>query len=292
MEKLFLVFDEDDYFYKYENNCVYPYRKNEITLFFIRICNKFKLPIFNFMLSKKLKKNLRNCEVVITDFICTPSLVKYFKGKHINHYLYLMNTMNEYNSKLIKYFDKNNIYSFDIHDCNIYGWNYLSTPYSENIPLPKLKIKYDTVFLGRAKNRQNSILELYNLLETKGLKNLFMILNADNNIPDNLKIDKYIDYSDYLKFVAESKCIIEIINEKQSSKSLRSVEALFFNKKLITNCISIKNEPFYHSNNIFILGVDNIDDLNDFIQKPFIHFDDIKKEYTLKNWINNFGGNI
>ena len=47
-------------------------------------------------------------------------------------------------------------------------------------------------------------------------------------------------------------------------------ESLVHEIKLITDCAWLKNYDFYHPDNIFILGEDEIESLPDFLNKPYI----------------------
>ena len=42
-------------------------------------------------------------------------------------------------------------------------------------------------------------------------------------------------------------CIVEVVKEGQTGVSLRTCEAIAFNKKLLTNNVQIKEMPFYDS---------------------------------------------
>ena len=59
-------------------------------------------------------------------------------------------------------------------------------------------------------------------------------------------------YYEYLKQIENSRIICEVVQKGQSGLTVRALEALFFEKKLITNNESIIEFDFYDSNNIFI----------------------------------------
>ena len=68
------------------------------------------------------------------------------------------------------------------------------------------------------------------------------------------------------------------------------MEALFLERKLITNNTDIKNYDFYNHDNIFILGEDNINEIKEFINKPYKKIDqDIIDYYDFDQWLNRFG---
>ena len=67
------------------------------------------------------------------------------------------------------------------------------------------------------------------------------------------------------------------------------MEALFFEKKLITNNQDICNYDFFNSGNIFILGQRTLDELTDFLAAPYITVPSaIKEKYLFENWIKRF----
>ena len=86
-----------------------------------------------------------------------------------------------------------------------------------------------------------------------------------------------------------SRCIIDIAQEGQVGFTRRPIEALFFNKKLITNNVEIMKFDFYRNNNIFILGKDKLEDIDSFMETDIeIIPDEIKRKYDINTWIENF----
>ena len=80
--------------------------------------------------------------------------------------------------------------------------------------------------------------------------------------------------------------------KNQAGLTLRALEALFYEKKLITDNENIKEYDFYNSNNIFILKQDEElnakkkKELEDFLRKDFkIVSKEVKKQYTIENWL-------
>ena len=86
--------------------------------------------------------------------------------------------------------------------------------------------------------------------------------------------------------------ILELTKKNQAGLTLRALEALFYEKKLITDNENIKEYDFYNSNNIFILKQDEElnakkkKELEDFLRKDFkIVSKEVKKQYTIENWL-------
>lgn len=174
------------------------------------------------------------------------------------------------------------IWSFDKDDCHKYsmrynGQFYMRSPYYTEYG----GAEYDAFFIGRDKGRLGEILDVKDRLDKLGLKTVFKIVGYNS---------KPISYKECLDFIAKSKIIVDIQGAWQQGMTLRPMESLFYQKKLITNNIDLANMDFYNSDNIFILGKDNMDALGNFccIEHTEVKNSIIAK-YGLKRWVENFG---
>lgn len=100
-----------------------------------------------------------------------------------------------------------------------------------------------------------------------------------------------IGYFDYLDVLKESKVICEFVQDGQIGLTIRTLEALFFHKKLITTNSSIINEDFYNPKNILIIKEQTSDEeLRNFLNCPMSAVDVsiIQKYgvYSLLNFLN------
>ena len=69
------------------------------------------------------------------------------------------------------------------------------------------------------------------------------------------------------------------------------MEAIFFNKKLITTNKDVKNSMFYDPNNILIVDLDNVhsNELLDFYMKEFHPYSSkIRNYYSFESWVDRF----
>ena len=57
-----------------------------------------------------------------------------------------------------------------------------------------------------------------------------------------------------------TECVVEIVREGQTVFTLRTCEAVAFNKKLLTNNKNLKNMPFYDERYMYIF--DDVDDID------------------------------
>ena len=190
---------------------------------------------------------------------------------------------------------KNNIkyYSFDQLDCKKYGFYFNTTMYDKRLgPSIIDVIKTDVLFVGLIKNRIDEILRIHNLLNEAKINNRFIVVIRNKKIK-NLPFEtskKYIDYFEYIKMVKESKVILDLCLKEQNGLSLRIMEALFFDKKLITTNKEILNTKFYNSNNIlYLTSKTTIKEIQEFMSKKFVPYDhEIKDYYSVESWVKRF----
>lgn len=189
-------------------------------------------------------------------------------------------------------------YSYDQGDCLKYKLNFNTIMYTKSILLPRKEKKYDAFFLGMLKDKKEQICFLYDAMLANGLKAHFTIvddkvfrLDAETKkLPFDFR-SQYVNYFDYLDMLAESESIIDFAQKNQDGLSMRVMEAIFFNKKLITTNVSIKKEFFYDENKIFVLEKDHFDKsaLVSFLNKEMIPYaEDVKTYYSIEQWIQRF----
>lgn len=198
------------------------------------------------------------------------------------------------------------LWSFDKNDCERAGMKfnhfcYEDAFYEENKDAFYNKenagpILYDAFFIGVDKNRLPTLIRLKALMEKYHYRTK-IIIKKDNHgsykhLSDEEKsilIEKSIQYKDIIKYIHQSKSIIEIQYSDQNGLTLRAMESLFFKKKLITDNLDIINYDFYKRENIFLLGQDPEKCLETFLSSPYEPVDDdIIKQYTWEAWLERF----
>ncbi len=185
------------------------------------------------------------------------------------------------------------IYTFDPIDAKTYNINFKRQVYYRIKESNNVNDLYDFFFVGQDKGRVSSLISLKQLFEKNNLNYYFHILpekDVNYSISETKLLKKdAINYAETINYIKHSRCLIEILQQGQSGVSLRALEALFFEKKLLTNNHNIINADFYNKNNIFIIGKDNFNSLNDFLLKPYEKISyDIVSNYEINNWIKTF----
>ena len=137
------------------------------------------------------------------------------------------------------------IWSFDKKDCKEFNLNYNTQFYFEDKDtVDKLQIQNRVYFIGLDKGRIEMIKKIANLFLKYNIEFLFEILK-DNKKKYSIEESKYLikhmrSYKKVLKYVKESKGILEINSKNQSGLTLRAMESLFYSKKLISNNKELK----------------------------------------------------
>lgn len=171
-------------------------------------------------------------------------------------------------------------WSFDKKDCEKYQMRANIQYYCMPRISKNEKIESDIYFCGRDVGRKEQIIDVKKRAEAQGLICDFFISN---------KSSLMIPYFEVQKQLMKSKAILEINRKGQSGYTLRVMESLFFNKKLITDNLLIMDEPFYRKNNIFLIGYDDWEKLKEFLELPYDEsVREYCKAYSLDTWFENF----
>jgi len=194
---------------------------------------------------------------------------------------------------------RHKVYSFQAEDCAALGLRFNSTMYAPPPPglLPPAPPEplYDVVFLGVPKDRLPLLRRLYARFTALGLRVRFQVGTygdaglAPEEAPGWRVTGAWVDYPDYLRWVQKTRAILDIYQAIQTGFSLRVMEHIFFGKKLIANNAALARVEFYHPNNIFLLGKDDMDALPGWLELPFVPIaESVKAYYKFENWVERF----
>lgn len=260
-------------------------------------------PIFKFLFYKRSwKSKIKDfTKIIIFDVAYKSDLniLYWIKkwNKNADVFLYYWNIIKDVNKFNIekKVADKYSckIYHYDQKDCNTHGLLYNSIMYYSNIKLPLVikANKYSCIFLGYSKGREEELSMIYQKCHDTGVAARFIIVSGIRRSARYLEIrSKYMPYEEYLTLIAESESILDIAQKGQTGLSLRVMEAIFFDRKLITTNLFIKNELFYNEDNVLIYDESvTAADIKAFLNKPFrLYSQEIKNYYSIEQWIKRF----
>lgn len=136
----------------------------------------------------------------------------------------------------------------------------------------------------------NLLLQVKHTLKSLGLSvDLYVVSDSTSPTLQKAYALKALPYKETLYELQRSRAVLDIPAAGQSGLTLRPLEAMFFQKKLITSNKDIKHYPFYSKQNIFILGEDAFDTLPKLLASPFDRsILPFLSEYTVSQWIKRF----
>lgn len=227
---------------------------------------------------------------IISGWYITPNYLKYLKKRYNNaifvkihrDLLEVWKKANpHFTDKMIEeFFDFN--YTYDSLEAKKYGYQYFEEFESlVDFKGYKNEIKYDVFFAGKAKDRLETLVNVYDKLQKKGLRCYFYITGVS---VEKRIIRPGIDYGytnmPYIKMLQlsiSSNCILEILQKGAVGFTSRFLEAVMYNKKLLTNNLTVKNTKFYNPQ--FIQCFSSVDE----IDPDFILNDTVKVDYNYNN---------
>ena len=88
------------------------------------------------------------------------------------------------------------------------------------------------------------------------------------------------------KIVDSTRIVLDIQHPKQTGLTMRTIEMIGMNKKLITTNPTIKEYDFYNPNNIAVIDRNNVKLDMTFLKKEYECLNkDVYEKYSLKSWI-------
>ena len=191
------------------------------------------------------------------------------------------------------------IWTYSKRDAERYGFRYntqfffdsvlpLIPPEQASAPARKKPVVY---FLGREKGRGEKLEEIARLVREAGAVPRFRV------IPDMKKPAHYsvyegllVPYGDVLREEMQADVLLDLVKDPDDGLSLRPLEALFFRKKLITNCRTVLEERFYDPRNVYLLGVETRS-LSEFLaEEPANTASEAGNYYLFSEWLKRFDG--
>lgn len=202
----------------------------------------------------------------------------------------------------LNYFDE--VYSFDKKDCEKFNLTFrplfFDKEYDE-IAKEKPTLIYDLFFVGTVHSDRFQILSKVKQQFEKNHLSVFYFMYIPSKImyyqrkllSSELNGSKITDFSfkslpstQLTARLKQSKAVVDIQHPKQTGLTMRTIEMLGANKKIITTNKDIQYYDFYHPNNVCIVDRENVVIPTEFMTSNFIPVDKlIKERYTIDYFI-------
>lgn len=274
-------------------------KKSKFIRFFYRLHHSYKLNKIIKLPMKKIwyplyfnKKYFKNnkpiCFISIGPYI-TIDYIKYLKKKYRDAKfvklhrdlvkVYQRGSPEWTEENLRKYYDL--WMSYDKNEAMEKGMLHFNEFESKIEIEPDIKnVKTDLFFAGAAKNRLDKIMAVYERFVSLGKTCDFYLVGVDQSQQVKksgiVYADKFLPYKEVLQRSVNSNCILEINQQGAIGYTARFLEAVIYNKKLITNNQSIKESKFYNPK--FIKCFTDVEE----IDQDFI-LDDVNVDYKYNN---------
>ena len=145
--------------------------------------------------------------------------------------------------------------TIDENEAMKFGWKHFEEFESKiQVSISKDYPLSDVFFAGKGKDRLSKLLKAYEILTHAGLKCSYYLTHVPESerieLPGVEYADRFMSYSQMLYHTVNSRCVLEINQEGAVGYTSRFLEAVMFNKRLITNNQAVKKSKFYSSGNI------------------------------------------
>ena len=198
-------------------------------------------------------------------------------------------------------------YTFDNNDVEKYKWfKFLPLFYTESVD-NYIEDKRDALFIGTIKKGKFKFVKVMEIaLNEHGFNSYFYyyiqskaVFYYSKFFNGDMRRAKISDFSfkrvskeETYQLMKESKYIVDVPMKNQNGLTIRTFEALGFNKKLITTNKNVANYDFYDPQNIYIYD-GHFDFESDFFTKPYKMLDkSIKEKYSLSSFLNTLLSDI
>jgi hypothetical protein len=201
------------------------------------------------------------------------------------------------------------VFSFDKKDCEQFGLTFRPLFFDkeyEQIANEEPTLVYDLFFVGTVHSDRYQILtELKQQFEKNELNVFyFMYLPSKLMYYQRKLLTSEFNGSQITEFsfvgmpsdqltakLKQSKAVVDIQHPKQSGLTMRTIEMLGANKKMITTNTDIQNYDFYHPNNICIVDREKVVVPTEFMTAPFVPVEEkVKERYSINYFVQDLLG--
>lgn len=267
-----------------------------------------KLPFFSRVISntKERKGWFEECKgantIILFDtfthYATYCNEIENYVGKDVRLILYLLNPA-FFSEDYKKISTRWEIWSFMKEDALKYNFKYGATFYNPQL-LAQNSIEKDSqtstdcdlLFVGTDKGRKDFLLNLKSQLEQNKVACDFKIVDNFRSLFSR-KYSREVSYKNLCRLNKRTSAILDVVQEGQTGLTLRIMEGLLFDKKIVTTNAAIRMDKDFKDNpNIYVITKDNIKELYTFLKKPMVEYpNNLKAKYSFTNWLKRIDNN-
>lgn len=267
-----------------------------------------KLPFFSRVISntKERKGWFEECKgantIILFDtfthYATYCNEIENYVGKDVRLILYLLNPA-FFSEDYKKISTRWEIWSFMKEDALKYNFKYGATFYNPQL-LAQNSIEKDSqtstdcdlLFVGTDKGRKDFLLNLKSQLEQNKVACDFKIVDNFRSLFSR-KYSRELSYKNLCRLNKRTSAILDVVQDGQTGLTLRIMEGLLFDKKIVTTNAAIRMDKDFKDNpNIYVITKDNIKELYTFLKKPMVEYpNNLKAKYSFTNWLKRIDNN-
>nr|WP_145548235.1 hypothetical protein [Variovorax boronicumulans] len=165
------------------------------------------------------------------------------------------------------------VHTFDQEDASAYGLHFALQPYRHVPALATPGKRHAFYFSGVDKGRLGLLLELRAAIGELGMSAQFhVVADKGKDYAPALQAHLQAVWIPYARSLIESQhadCLVEIVQEHQSGPTLRSMEALFLQKKIVTNRASAREDAYFDPDRVLVITRVDAAEIGAFMRRPF-----------------------
>lgn len=187
------------------------------------------------------------------------------------------------------------VVTFDPEDARRHGLPLVDQVYRDVSPYRRSDVAedIDLYFVGQDKGRLPTLRRLQMAAERAGLRTRFHIT------PDRrrrygpqeqaLLSPDPLPYAENLAWINRARCLVEVVQPHQSGPTVRSLEAAFFGKKLLTTRAAAVHDDLYTPERVFVDGPHDLGTLGTFMRTPHPPIDaHLLARHDVLHWCRQF----
>ncbi|KKW69162.1 hypothetical protein AAV94_01965 [Lampropedia cohaerens] len=185
------------------------------------------------------------------------------------------------------------IATFDPEDAKAHKLRLVPQPYRE-VPAPAYAdCTVDLCFIGMDKGRLPFLMRLADVAEQAGLRCFMHVLpdKGQRYTPRQraFMARGYLSYAENLRHAMQARCLLEVAQVHQAGATLRSVEALFLARKLVTTRQHARHEPDFDPRRVLLMLEPDADVLTEFLNQPCPRVpQETLRRHEINQWLENF----
>lgn len=204
------------------------------------------------------------CFILLNRFWFPPEYLQYLKKTYPNakFVLLLRDLMKISDNPFSRRFINNPIFdlqmTIDRDEAKQYGMVYFDEYESKiDVPIAKDYPISDVFFAGKVKDRMDKLMTAYDIFTKAGLKCEFYLTGTPEDRKESHEgityADRSMPYIDMLYKTVNTRCVLEFNQDGALGFTSRFLEAVMYNKKLITDNPAVKDTKFYDPTKIQVV---------------------------------------